>query len=128
LFRTDSSPAAAGDTGPPFVAGFVFLVRRFSESRINRASAESAYCVILGRAACRAIAATVSFSVDSRRPRSMPRPRRRAQKSAPLLAQIHEIIIPHVEALGLERVEREGAHGHVRLVGQAGDLLAQPLA
>ena len=32
---------------PRLARGFVFLVLRFSESRINRAVAESAYCVIL---------------------------------------------------------------------------------
>ena len=33
--------------------------------------------------------------------------------SASLLAQIHEIIWPDVEALGLESVEHEGAHGRI---------------
>jgi hypothetical protein len=52
----------------------------------------------------------------------------RPPPSAAIFAQIDQIIRPHVEALGLEGIENERAHGHVRLVGQAGELLAQPLA
>jgi hypothetical protein len=35
-------------------------------------------------------------------------------------------ILPNVEAFGLERVEHKGPHRHVRVVGEAGELLAAP--
>jgi hypothetical protein len=53
---------------------------------------------------------------------------RDATGSLPLVAQIHEIARPDVEALGLERTRHEGPHRHVCVVGRDGALLAEPLA
>ena len=51
-----------------------------------------------------------------------------AVASAPLLAQVGEVVWLHIEPLGLQGVQYERPHGHVRLVRQPGELLAEALA
>ena len=52
---------------------------------------------------------------------------RDATGSLPLVAQIHEIARPDVEALGLERIRHEGPHRHVCVVGETARCLRSPL-
>ena len=52
----------------------------------------------------------------------------RQWRSATLFTEVNQIIWPNIEALRLKGVQDKGAHGHVGVVGEAGELLAQPLA